>query len=101
MNKAINILLIIFTFALAVTSLRISHTQSYDSLIDEMISQSKDANGTPSIDRSTIISLSDGSNLISANYANSLQITASEGSRIAQVMKSGDFSSFQAKGVTI
>ena len=66
-----------------------------------MISQSKDTNGIPTLDKATVISLDGGASWISPNYPGSLQITPQEGSKIAQVMKSGDFSPFQANGVVI
>lgn len=72
---------------------------SWDSYIDNLISQTKDSSGTTNADKACIIGLDGGAPWTSAGHANALQLTGSEGPNIAKTFKSKDFTTFQAGGI--
>lgn len=71
---------------------------SWDSYIDNLISQTKDAYGVASCDKACIIGL-DGSPWTSASHPNALRLQGTEGAVIGRAFKSKDFSTFQASGI--
>ncbi len=71
---------------------------SWDSYIDNLIGQSRDASGQPACDRACIIGL-DGSPWTSGAHPSSWELTQAEGSYLAAALKSGDFSVLQAAGI--
>lgn len=73
----------------------------WDSYLDNMIQQSKDSTGKSHCDKAAIISLDGGASWTSPNHPSGIQITPAEGQKIAQMMKSGDFSSAQANGIVL
>ncbi|XP_046855701.1 profilin-like [Xenia sp. Carnegie-2017] len=72
---------------------------SWDSYIDNLIAQTKDASGTAHADKACIIGLAGGAAWTTAGHANALKLQGSEGANIAKAFKAGDFTSFQAGGV--
>lgn len=92
MSKMLSIMVTILALTLSATSLRLAHNQQWDSYIADLISNSKDATGAPTIDRATIILLDGGASFISSSSPNALQITSSEASKIAKTMKTEDYS---------
>ena len=73
---------------------------SWDSYIDNLIAQTKDASGNAHCDRACIIGM-DGSRWTTAGHANALKLRGSEGVNIGKCFKSKDFSAFMACGVSI
>ncbi|TRV45019.1 MAG: hypothetical protein EWV53_09120 [Microcystis panniformis Mp_MB_F_20051200_S9] len=73
----------------------------WDSYIDNLIAQSNDSSGKAHCGKVAIISLDNGASWISPNYPGSLQLSATEGSTVAKMMKSGDFTSAQANGIVL
>ncbi len=84
-----------------ILSLKLVHTASWNSYLESIVAQSNDSIGKPHCDKAGIIGLDDGELWydLSAPYA--LQITSNEAQKIAQAMKSGDFSSMQADGILV
>ncbi|XP_046854537.1 profilin-like [Xenia sp. Carnegie-2017] len=72
---------------------------SWDSYIDNLIAQTKDASGTAHADKACIIGLDGGAAWTTAGHANALKLQGSEGANIAKAFKAKDFTSFQAGGV--
>ncbi|XP_071807036.1 profilin-like [Asterias amurensis] len=71
---------------------------SWDSYIDNLIAQSKDASGECHADRAVIIGL-DGSKWTTDGHANAFKITTTEAANIGRAFKSGDFTPFMSSGV--
>ncbi|XP_029186222.2 profilin-like [Acropora millepora] len=74
---------------------------SWDSYIDNLVAQTKDASGTPHCDRACIIGLDGGAPWTTAAHANAIQMQGTEGANIARCFKNKDFSTFQAGGVFV
>nr|P18321.2 RecName: Full=Profilin [Clypeaster japonicus] len=72
---------------------------SWDSYIDNLVAQTKDASGTAHSDRACIIGLDGGAPWTTAGHANALKLQGTEGANIAKCFKSKDFSAFMAGGV--
>jgi len=72
---------------------------SWDSYIDNLIAQTKDASGTAHCDRACIIGLDGGAPWTTAGHANALKLQGQEGPNIAKCFKSKDFTQFQAGGI--
>nr|WAQ15592.1 profilin 1 [Halisarca dujardinii] len=72
---------------------------SWDSYLDNLIAQSKDATGTAHADRACIIGLDGGAPWTTAGHANAFQLQGQEGPNIARCFKSKDFTAFMAGGV--
>ena len=70
-------LLLFLLVVLQVKGLRMKHAGSWDAYIDNIIAQSKDSSGTPSIDKAVIIGLDGGEKWTTDSHPNSLKITAS------------------------
>lgn len=87
MSKMFNIMVVILALALSTSSLRLTHNQQWDSLISDLISNSKDANGVPIVDRATILLLAGGTPFISSSSPNALQITPTEAKLVAKIMQ--------------
>ena len=74
---------------------------SWDSYLDNLCQQSNDASGKPHCGKAAIISLDGGASWTTPNHPHGIQLTAAEGQKIAQMMKSGDFTSAQANGIVL
>ena len=71
---------------------------SWDSYIDTLIVQTKDASGATHCERACIIAL-DGGALWTGN--NKLKLTTSEAANIAKAFKTKNFSAIMASGVSV
>lgn len=69
---------------------------AWDSYIDNLIGQSKTAEGKPQVDKAVIIGM-DGSIWTSNNGGKFMQITPGEAKDISKAFKSKDFTSFMVK----
>ncbi|NEO96256.1 MAG: DNA primase [Moorea sp. SIO3G5] len=74
---------------------------SWDSYIDNLIAQSKDANGTVHVDRASIIGLDGGAKWTTDAHPHALKLNSDESTNIAKIFKSKDFSGFMAGGIWI
>ncbi|CAD5937247.1 MULTISPECIES: profilin [Planktothrix] len=74
---------------------------SWDSYLDNLCAQSNDSTGKAHCGKAAIISLDGGASWTSPNHPYGIQLTPAEGQKIAQMMKSGDFSSAQANGIVL
>ena len=74
---------------------------SWDSYIDNLIAQSKDANGTAHVDKASIIGLDGGAKWTTDSHAQALKLNPNESTNIANAFKSKDFSGFMAGGIYI
>ncbi|XP_045189622.2 profilin-like [Mercenaria mercenaria] len=74
---------------------------SWDSYIDNLTAQTKDASGTAHCDKACIIGLDGGAPWTTATPANALKLQGQEGVNIAQCFKAKNFTSFQAGGMYI
>ncbi|XP_071511703.1 profilin-like [Diadema antillarum] len=72
---------------------------SWDSYIDNLISQSRDASGTGHIDRACIFGLDGGAMWTTPDHSNSLKPQGQELANLARCFKSSDYTSLQAGGV--
>jgi profilin len=72
---------------------------SWDSYLDNLVAQSKDASGTAHVDKCAIIGIDGGAKWTTDGHANALKLNATEGADIARAFKAKDFSSFMAGGV--
>lgn len=72
---------------------------SWDSYIDNLIAQTKDATGAAHCDRACLIGLDGGAVWTTTGHANSIKISAAEGANIAKCFKAKDFSAFMSGGV--
>jgi len=73
---------------------------SWDSYIDNLLAQTKDASGTAHADKACIIGL-DGSKWTTDGHQNHLKLELTEIPNITNAFKQNDFSGFQAKGVFV
>lgn len=67
---------------------------SWDSYIDNLIAQSKDATGAPHVDKVCIIGLDGGGMWTSLNHPNAFKLRRNEAEYIARCFKSKDFRPF-------
>ncbi|XP_038062927.1 profilin [Patiria miniata] len=72
---------------------------SWDSYLDNLVAQSKDASGSVHVDRCVIIGLDGGAKWTTDGHANALKLQGQEGANIAKCFKSKDFTAFMAGGV--
>lgn len=72
---------------------------SWDSYIDNLISQSKDAVGAVHVDRACIIGLDGGAVWTSSSHPNAFKLQRNEAEGIATCFKSKDFTWFMQQGV--
>lgn len=72
---------------------------SWDSYIDNLLAQSKDASGTAHADRACIIGLDGGAAWTSAGHACALKLAPNEAANIARTFKGKDFSPFMTGGI--
>lgn len=72
---------------------------SWDSYIDNLVAQSKDANGAAHVDKACIIGLDGGAKWTTDSHANAFPLTPTESANIAKCFKSKDFSAFMSGGV--
>ena len=74
---------------------------SWDSYIDNLVGQSKDASGTAHVDKACIIGLDGGASWTSTAHANAVKLCDGEGASIAKCFKSKDFTPFMSNGVHV
>ncbi|NEO35629.1 MAG: DNA primase [Moorea sp. SIOASIH] len=74
---------------------------SWDSYIDNLIAQSKDANGTVHVDRASIIGLDGGAKWTTDAHPHALKLNSDESTNIAKIFKSKDFTGFMTGGISI
>lgn len=72
---------------------------SWDSYIDNLLAQTKDASGTPHCDKACIIGLDGGAAWTTAAHANNFTLQGEEGAAIARCFKTKDFTPFMAGGI--
>nr|P18320.2 RecName: Full=Profilin [Heliocidaris crassispina] len=72
---------------------------SWDSYIDNLIAQTKDASGTGHSDKACIIGIDGGAPWTTAGHANALKLEGQEGPNIARCFKSKDFTPFMSSGI--
>ncbi|XP_033098916.1 profilin-like [Anneissia japonica] len=72
---------------------------SWDSYIDNLIAQSKDASGASHADKVCIIGLDGGAKWTSDDHEKAFKLTAEESANIAKCFKSKDFTSFMTSGL--
>jgi profilin len=73
----------------------------WDSYIDNLILQCRDASGDSHCDKACIIGIDGGAKWTSDSHANALKLTPAESAAIAACFKSKNFSGFQASGVVV
>ncbi|XP_050418004.1 profilin [Patella vulgata] len=72
----------------------------WDSYIDNLIAQSKDATGVAHVDKASIFGL-DASRWTSTSGDKMLELSSTEVNTITTVFKSGDFNTFMSNGVYV
>ncbi|XP_033098918.1 profilin-like [Anneissia japonica] len=72
---------------------------SWNSYIDNLISQSKDSGGRCHVDKACIIGLNGGVKWTTDGHEKAFKITPGEGADIALCFKGKDFTPFQTNGV--
>lgn len=72
---------------------------SWDSYLDNLIAQTKDASGSAHADKAVIIGLDGGAKWTTDGHANALKITPEESAKIAGCFKSRNFTDFMSGGV--
>ena len=77
----------------------VTEAMSWDSYIDNLISQSKDAVGAVHVDRACIIGLDNGAPWTTAGHPNAFKLQGNEAANIARCFKSKDFTWFMQQGV--
>jgi len=71
----------------------------WDSYIDNLILQCRDASGVSHCDKACIIGMDGGAKWTSDSHAHALKLTPQEAAAIAACFKSKNFTGFQASGV--
>ena len=74
---------------------------SWDSYIDNLLAQTKDASGSCHADKACIIGLDGGGAWTSAGHGSALVLQGQEGPNIAKCFKSKDFTAFMAGGIRV
>nr|XP_058967002.1 profilin [Pocillopora verrucosa]XP_058967719.1 profilin [Pocillopora verrucosa] len=74
---------------------------SWDSYIDNLVAQTKDASGTAHADKACIIGIDGGAAWTTSGHACALQLQGSEGANIARCFKGKDFSAFMSGGIHV
>lgn len=72
---------------------------SWDSYIDNLVAQTKDASGTAHCDKACIIGLDGGAPWTTAGHGKALKLEGNEGPNIAKCFKSKDFTAFMGSGI--
>ena len=72
---------------------------SWDSYLDNLVAQTKDATGATHADKACIIGLDGGGKWTTDGHANAFKLSPDEGAKIAQCFKSKDFTAFMAGGI--
>ncbi|XP_064394761.1 profilin-like [Halichondria panicea] len=72
---------------------------SWDSYLDNLVAQSKDASGTAHVDKCCIIGLDGGAPWTTAASAVAFKLEGQEGPNIAKCFKSKDYTSFMTSGI--
>ena len=72
---------------------------SWDSYLDNLIAQSKDATGATHIDKCCIIGLDGGGKWTTDAHASAFKIVPTEGASIAKCFKTKDFTAFMTNGI--
>ena len=72
---------------------------SWDSYLDNLVAQSKDATGVTHIDKCCIIGIDGGAKWTSDGHPCAFKISAEEAAAIARCFKSKDFSAFMSSGI--
>lgn len=72
---------------------------SWDSYIDNLLAQSKDAAGTAHADRACIIGLDGGAAWTTNGHSSAFKLEGTEAAAVAKCMKSKIFTDFQSNGV--
>lgn len=78
---------------------RTEYIMSWDSYIDNLIGNSKDASGSAHIDKACIIGLDGGAKWTTDAHPNALKLNPTESANIAKCFKSKDFSQLQSGGI--
>ncbi|XP_071959988.1 profilin-like [Antedon mediterranea] len=74
---------------------------SWDSYIDNLVAQTKDASGTAHSDRACIIGLDGGAPWTTAGHPMALKLQGAEGANIAKCFKSREFNTFMTGGIYV
>lgn len=74
---------------------------SWNSYIDNLVAQTKDASGVAHCDSACIIGLDGGAAWTTADHTAAFKIEPTEAATIANAMKSSDMTTFQASGIWI
>jgi len=74
---------------------------SWDSYLDNLCAQSNNSEGIAAVKRAGIYSLDGGKSWTSDGHPHGLVIFPKESQKIANVMKSGDFSDFKENGIVL
>ncbi|XP_015769032.1 PREDICTED: profilin-like isoform X3 [Acropora digitifera] len=74
---------------------------SWDSYIDNLIAQTKDASGKAHCDKACIIGLDGGAPWTTSNHPNALELNHSEAQTISRCFRNKDFSLFMCSGVDV
>ncbi|XP_033731542.1 profilin-like [Pecten maximus] len=72
---------------------------SWDSYIDNLLAQSKDASGTAHADKACIIGIDGGAPWTTDSHGCALKLQGTEGAEIAKCFKAKDFTQLMANGV--
>lgn len=72
---------------------------SWDSYIDNLCQQTKDASGTEHCDKACIIGLDGGAAWTTAGHGKALKLSPEESAKIASCFKSKDFGPFMSGGI--
>ena len=72
---------------------------SWDSYLDNLVAQSKDATGATHIDKGCIIGLDGGAKWTTDGHGCAFKIDPTEGANIAKCFKSKDFTAFMTSGI--
>eukprot|EP00005_Dracoamoeba_jomungandri_P000873 CAMPEP_0174252972 /NCGR_PEP_ID=MMETSP0439-20130205/2343_1 /TAXON_ID=0 /ORGANISM="Stereomyxa ramosa, Strain Chinc5" /LENGTH=140 /DNA_ID=CAMNT_0015333737 /DNA_START=111 /DNA_END=533 /DNA_ORIENTATION=+ len=72
---------------------------SWDSYIDNIIAQSKDASGTAHIDKACIIGIEGGAGWTTQGHASAYKLSGTETGAIAKCFKGRDFNAFMSGGI--
>lgn len=74
---------------------------SWDSYLDNLVAQTKDASGTAHADRCCIIGIDGGAAWTTAAHGCALKMTPTEAAGVARCFKSKDFTTFMTSGVRV
>lgn len=72
---------------------------SWDSYLDNLVSQSKDGAGCAHVDKAVIVALDGGAKWTSDGHARAFKLSQAECAAIARCFKARDFAAFESGGV--